>query len=96
MTDTKHTPRPWFLVESKTYPPRWWVVTNPETWADRIASCPDYDGIPQLANARLVAAAPDLLEALENVLIALSMGWDLDGVVEKSMDAIAKAKGTGQ
>lgn len=49
--------------------------------------------LPHEANARLIAAAPDLLEALKD------MTWDADGVVncaptqERVMALIAKAEG---
>lgn len=45
------------------------------------------------ANARLIAAAPDLYHALDNLLIAIGIGWDLDGVIDVSKDALAKANG---
>ena len=45
------------------------------------------------ANAHLIAAAPDLLDALENLTIAVAMGWDLDGVLDVSRAAIARATG---
>ncbi len=36
---------------------------------------------------------PDVLGALENLVIAIDMGWDLEGVVEVAVAAIKKAKG---
>lgn len=49
------------------------------------------------ANARLIAAAPDLLEALDALLIAYcdpgNQGGDHDEKVEAARAAIAKAKG---
>lgn len=41
------------------------------------------------ANARLIAAAPDLLEALEDALMHEGMGWELP--IERMQAAIAKA-----
>lgn len=62
---------------------------------------PDYDDTrddwtlndTDYANAHLIAAAPDLLDALENLVIGIGMGWDLDGIIEASNAAIAKARG---
>lgn len=42
-------------------------------------------------NARLIAAAPDLLEALEGLLDTFNLGSG--GVVKIAQDAIAKARG---
>ena len=48
-----------------------------------------------LANARLIAAAPELLEALEEIVSAADGdGWSqLDADLRKARAAIAKAKG---
>ena len=69
-----HTPGPWFAVRNSCY----WEV-NPErnlgdysvpfTVADCCASAPgDPDGGLMEANARLIAAAPDMLAALQGLL----------------------------
>jgi len=47
-----------------------------------------------MADARLIAAAPDLLEALELCLNAVRLaGWEGDFCAEKARLAIAKANG---
>ena len=51
---------------------------------------------PWEANARLIAAAPELLDALENLTIGIAMGWDLDGILQNARAAIAKAEGAGE
>ena len=71
MTKTAHTPGPWYAVRNSAF----WEVNPqreyeddhiPYTVADCCASDPrNPDGGLQEANARLIAAAPDLLEALE-------------------------------
>lgn len=49
------------------------------------------------ANARLIAAAPELLEALELCLHAVCLaGWEGDLCAEKARAAIAKATGEPQ
>lgn len=47
------------------------------------------------ANARLMIAAPDLLEALEAALLLVDMSTSIrrKDIAEQSRDAIAKAKG---
>jgi hypothetical protein len=47
--------------------------------------------IENRANARLIAAAPDLLEALQHLMVA--HGEQLDYAFQQAQDAIAKATG---
>lgn len=77
MTDTKHTPGPW-TAERMLNPPRakdrrcGFVVNGPDTGEPLPVRVCDMrapagmDGFSQVqANARLIAAAPELLAALE-------------------------------
>lgn len=66
-----HTPGPWHVVVQADERPKYWIVTDPDTWVHRLAFVPDYDGLPNLANARLIAAAPQMLEALRVGLRAI-------------------------
>ena len=83
-----HTPGPWSAhahESTDTYTihvaGRSW-----ESWAvAHVGDCTDDE-----ANARLIAAAPDLLEALKNVIRGVPDTWD--GVI-KARAAIAKAEG---
>lgn len=92
MTTTKHTftPGPWLIGKAGTDKAIYdgkggWVATIPDMLLND----------EQKANAHLIASAPDLLEALEEVLKSLE--WQeniLDGLaVQKAQAAIAKAKG---
>jgi len=48
----------------------------------------------EISDAKLIAAAPDLLEALELCLNAVNLaGWEGDYCAKKARSAIAKAKG---
>ena len=74
---TQHTPGPWRARPSDTNPARVWITQDapPNTKAvPFIAQCAE--GNPQAeANARLIAASPELLDAL-----AECVAWhDLDG-----------------
>ena len=70
--------------------------------ADEIAqvrSDPRFGAVRQAeANARLIAAAPDLLEALEAIVASEDPGWEeWDGATSMfavARAAIAKARGT--
>lgn len=46
----------------------------------------------QQANARLMAAAPQLLGALENLFIHVGMGWELDDVLKDAEAALKAAR----
>jgi hypothetical protein len=41
----------------------------------------------------LIMAAPALQDALENLVIGISMGWDLDGLIVQAHHALAKSRG---
>jgi len=93
MSDTKHTPGPWD-VQNKgrlgTSSARHEVVQGVNVDGSvnlkKIVKMPDLSE-QSYANARLIAAAPELLEACE---IALTKKGDYLGILEL---AIAKAKG---
>jgi hypothetical protein len=94
----KHTNGPWFVQ------PKSDVYTNiirPESnYGSIIASCPQSSTDETKANARLIAAAPDLLNALEQMMISLnksSCGWNMDSDIERAYslckEAYLKSKG---
>lgn len=96
-----HTPGPWAIGLA----PGPWAI-GIETDLPDSAQIIDADGWhlatvtldPVDANARLIAAAPDLLAALEAALIALETPDDLTDeergwVIEDAADAIRKAIG---
>ena len=89
-----HTPGPWKIYDEQVldYPRRVAIQTvgkYPETLADlRLSSTGE---LPVNANARLIAAAPELLAALERIVYA----WDAtlfdNPLATLARDAIAKA-----
>lgn len=90
---TKHTPGPWWAdtgcrCENIT-------IYGTET-GDAVDVCDVVyrgDEIQIEANARLIAAAPDLLAALELILTAEERGFGADYIKGCARAAIAKAKG---
>lgn len=87
---SKHTKGPWGIRITETGPwsvfnadGNWIAVTTRKQWKDE-----------DKANARLIAAAPDLLEALE-YMVNVCPAIDPDGeeAHNRAADAIAKAKG---
>lgn len=105
----QHTPGPWSLSNGNLI-----RVNGPsltEGWrrpvvvcgVHRIGKCrtgPDADKLA-LANGTLIAAAPDLLEALEDAVERLAVcarltgnaEWAIDAMLTKHRAAIAKATG---
>jgi hypothetical protein len=86
---SKHTPGPW--LASQTYPGNDYCIhAQGIPWQLAYLATHSQIEWPLEANARLIAAAPDLLEALQMAKTALELrgpGWPLD-VVDA---AIAKA-----
>jgi hypothetical protein len=100
MADTavKHTPGPWeFYPASKMHPPGSDHNYGRIVWAcgrGEVAQTPGlYNDAEDDANARLIAAAPDLLEALCNVLSYVPHGDMPVTIYDNARAAIAKAEG---
>ena len=92
---SKHTPGPWAHINPDGY-----TVRHPQVYSDTGPVCNATwlgDGrINELrANARLIAAAPETLEALQEIVAAADgEGWSqLDATLAKARAAIAKATG---
>lgn len=84
---TQHTPGPWFVAkETDLQESDGNVVVSPNGWEIR----PDgYQKLgDEMADLRLIAAAPDLLEALQSMVNHLT-----DDDYEIARAAIAKATG---
>lgn len=89
---SKHTPGPWAVVSGHDW------HSGQQYGVKDVA--PLNHTITE-ANANLIAAAPDLLEALENMMdmIGLSSSSPNPAVrdlIKKSLSAIARAKGESQ
>lgn len=73
MSEIKHTPGPWILDDAPNHAD---VIANDYHFIDAGAGCtgmskPGFGiaGCMSLADARLIAAAPELLEALQEILL---------------------------
>jgi len=93
--NTSHTPGPWF-IEQRTYDNGYThcriTASDGHGWAGNrymsVSGCIDKH------DARLIAAAPELLEALEATLKLIELVMPVDGdVTRKARAAIAKATG---
>lgn len=89
---SEHTPGPWNCSQ-ESVDPEWWIVTIKGGLI--VANVNAHHN--QEANARLIAAAPDLLDALDDALGELQADSHRDGarclLLTKIEAAIAKAKG---
>lgn len=85
----KHTQGPWEFVDNSLVGPK---IDNKPVWL-RPVILRSETGIAE-ADARLIAAAPDLLEALELLLRLHELISPIEGdEVRKTRAAIAKARG---
>ena len=101
--ETQHTPAPWTihadtdgwpLVMSGGVAGRIVANVNPQSCPDE-SSAPAFVAMPCEANARLIAAAPELLEALEASLALIELGIPFEGAITRKIRAaIAKATGS--
>lgn len=100
MTDSKHTPGPWTLADENNQ----CCSVQLGTEHNLTANLDRQDGntgkfvierSEMLANARLIAAAPELLEALKNALWRMeSYNYQaMEGTIANARAAIAKATG---
>ena len=87
--ESKYTPGPWKATcADPEYDPRYWIEAKGEFNIVATTAMGNDE-----ANAHLIAAAPELLEILQTIVI----GYDLDGTILKrdivvARQAIAKAE----
>lgn len=92
---TQHTPGPWHVgikqAEKIVYDSTGWAVANATVYHG------ENDAEQVKANARLIAAAPELLDALQTAAMALIGYTHRNEIIENALDsaraAIAKATG---
>ncbi len=96
VNEERHTPGPWKAVEAAYNPPGWlWVQNGPGALLANVHQNVNIPLDARNANARLMAAAPELLEALQEIITAADgEGWSqLDAGFTKARAAVAKALG---
>src|SRR6185369_3221808 len=95
---SKHTPGPWKAVNQTTST----ILKQDSPQGRYLFSLKEYPGIPESeANARLIAAAPDLAEAVRELLATHPAAYREPGKIDNRTDnavkiaraAIAKAEG---
>jgi hypothetical protein len=88
-----HTPGPWLTTESTEHWGRVNVTIQAAFTANDIATAWQGNTETNRANARLIAAAPELLDALELISTATDRGFGIDYAKGCARAAIAKARG---
>ena len=88
--NTKHTPGPWYAVQPAGAN-GWWVVSKDKEGVECVDE--SHDGGFKESTARLIAAAPDLLTALEGLLEITDFHELYGSKTEAARAAIAKATG---
>lgn len=89
---SKHTPGPWDIWET-VHGYEICEPTKPSRHSHFASlGIGGFGWGEQKANAKLIAAAPDLLEVCKNVLIALEISDEYWSLQELLKDAIAKAE----
>ena len=102
---SKHTPGPWTIRKTLR---RIVVFSESRRWRD-IAGLQHYNSPERESNARLIAAAPDMLAALEAICEHANEAWaaldhdyhevlagNLGDAVDQARATIAKAKGESE
>lgn len=97
----KHTPGPWVSDNTGNYSRRWVIRHNGLVVAEIRYSALDRTNEDAYANADLIAAAPDLLDALRLALPYIEKAYECsfpdyienDYVLDTVRAAIAKAEG---
>ena len=88
-----HTPEPWRVYTNSTFDEGRHILAGPIAGEEARIICEQIDSE---AHARLIAAAPELLSALERLLDAAIVGSlpnDWDNIAAKARAAILAAKG---
>lgn len=92
MTERKWTPGPWKWVEGKG---TWRGSIEPDVcdFGDDTQYYPTEGEPPNEANAHLIAAAPDLYDALEALLVTKAPDFIPSRLWDDARAALAKARG---
>lgn len=89
--NTKHTPGPWYSRVSTDG-----TITVGPSGPRYVVEIPPSQMLDRDANALLIAAAPDLLEALRGLMVdapRLGTKYPIPARWQKAYDALAKADG---
>lgn len=91
--NTKHTPGPWHVVKNAGKHNDQVAILGPDDYYVS-GTCGHYTSANAMANARLISSAPDLLDAVHSLAVALQHEAALEnkGLTTASWDALAQAR----
>lgn len=101
----KHTPAPWIIDNQNITTSDYMIIANlPRQIHNRGSIAGENEALEKVANARLIAAAPELLEVLELAFEIITDDYTLDSLeegywpslkpdIKKIQSVIKKAKG---
>jgi len=90
MTQVKHTPGPWAAISMNNRASKyWWSISGMDGLGDVVCNTPNNNASDE-ANAKLIAAAPELLEALQQLRIDLNSNM-IETARKRIEEAIKKA-----
>lgn len=100
MTNTKHTPGPWRVYKGGIHPTfnKNGKAVSEKNCNDSFAICGEFYGPDSLFNMKLVAAAPELLEACKDAIVLMKVKTPPNDeignlAINKIQDVIVKAEG---
>lgn len=88
MSEVKHTPGPWTAHIRKHWSDGTTKTTIGQGSGFGVAEVLDFQGVDVAANARLIAAAPDLFRSSQMLLELL---WDYSDEIERAVGGAAPA-----
>ena len=92
MSKTPWTPGPWEVLPLQDG--RRAIYTDAESgFIGDVFGWEEDDPEQAEANACLIAAAPEMAELLEQTMIGIGMGWDLDGYLLQIKELLARIRG---
>jgi hypothetical protein len=89
----KHTPGPWIVVEGEDDNGNACFIVDCQDGLNFDFAIATLHGSDDQANAKLIAAAPDLLEALADLCYCVGAAYGESHVYKEARAAIAKATG---
>lgn len=97
MSEPLFTPGPWRASEGNAYNSRTYVMVGGETEICEVFDDSDEMALPDIENAQLIAAAPELYEVarllIERTVAAGAMPVDDEELEQMAREALAKAEG---